>query len=70
VKSKPVLISDESYIPYEFSKDFTHIVLKNATGEISFNDLPDTIKTLPISVAEKKQRKIDFTKEYHKTQLP
>ena len=66
---KPILISDDSYIPQDFRKNFTHIILRNTTGEIYFDISADVIKTPPISADEKKRRKIDFAKKYNKTRI-
>ncbi|MDR0305108.1 MAG: ComEC/Rec2 family competence protein [Chitinispirillales bacterium] len=69
VKSKPVLISDNSYIPQKLSENFTHIILRNTTGKVYFDTYADTIKTTPFSAEETKIRKINIVKKYDKTRI-
>jgi len=61
---KATLISDGSYIPSSFSKNFNHTILSNASGEIYFDSPQDTVKTSAISPKEKRRGKMPFAKEY------
>lgn len=63
---KPIIITDESYIPSEILENYTHIILKNTTGEIKFDCENNEYKTEKIAPEEKKQRKIGVNKVFYK----
>jgi ComEC/Rec2-related protein len=65
----PTVYTDESYIPQGVFKGYTHIVLKNATGEIRFDIESEEQKTEPIAPNEKKRRKTDVVKKYVKYEV-
>jgi ComEC/Rec2-related protein len=61
------IITDESYIPSDFLRQYTHIIMKNTTGEIKFECENERYKTEKILPEEKKQRKIGIEKKFYKT---
>ena len=65
-KANPVIITDESYVPTEFLRNYKHIILKNTTGEIKFDCEDDAQKTKIIAPEEKKQRRVGVAKEFWK----
>ena len=67
--SKPVIFTDDSYVPQDVFKDYTHIVLRNTTGEIKFEGEPAEQITAPIAVEEKKHRKVATVKKYEKRRI-
>jgi ComEC/Rec2-related protein len=66
---KAIFISDGNYVPSSFSKNFNHIVVLNASGEVYFDTPQDTAETSAISLKEKSRGKTPFKKEYIETQL-
>jgi len=66
---KAIFINDGNYVPSSFSKNFNHIVISNASGEMYFDTPQDTIKTSAISPKEKGRGKISFVREYIETKI-
>jgi len=66
---KPIIFTDNSYVPQEVLKNYIRIVLKNTTGEIKFEGEQEEQKTAPIAPEEKKQRRIEFVKKYEKREI-
>lgn len=60
------IITDESYIPAEFLKNYKHTIIKNTTGEIKFDCEDEKYKTEKIAPEEKKQRRVGTKKIYYK----
>jgi len=65
-RANPVIITDGSYIPEDFLRNFTHIIMKNTTGEIKFDCENEEQKTRKIAPEEKKRRRVGTVREFNK----